>query len=107
MSTFGVPGLMLPAAELIAAMTGSNVNLGALLHTPLKLIMSNLSDANVTLSISTNGGASFISWHTFQSNEGIVLDDDLWTFPKGTVFQANGAGTGSFSVTYTYINSWN
>lgn len=106
-SPLGTPNLMLPAPELIAAMTGSDVNLGSLLHTPVKLIMSNLSNANVTLSISTNGGASYISWHTFQASEGIILDDDLWAFPKGTVFSANGAGTGSFSVSYTYINGWN
>lgn len=106
-SPLGTPQLMLPAPELIAAMTGSDVVLGALLHTPVKLILSNLSNANVTLSISTNGGASYISWHTFQSSEGIMLDDDLWAFPKGTVFKANGSGTGSFSVSYTYINGWN
>lgn len=107
-SPLGTPQLMLPGVELIGAMTGSAVNLGSLLHTPVKLIMDNQTTASVVLNISTNGGASSIQWHTFPAGEAIILDDDLWAFPKGTTFFATGTnGTGSFSVSYTYINSWN
>lgn len=106
-SPLGTPQLMLPAPELIGAMTGIAVILGPLLHTPVKLIMDNQSTADVVFSISTNGGATYIQWHTFPAGEAMILDDDLWAFPKGAKFSCTGAGTGNFSVSYTYINSWN
>lgn len=103
MSQYWNNQVMLPGEELIEAMTGSPVNLGSLAFTPVKLIMDNQSDGEVVLFISTNGGASSIQWHTFPAGEAIVLDDDLYSFPKGTVFFADGAGTGNFSISYTYL----
>lgn len=94
---------MLPAPELITAMTGSSVLIGTLLHTPVKLILDNQSTASVVLSISLDSGGSLIQWKTFLAGEAIVLDDDLYTFPKGTRFYGNGAASGSFSISYTYI----
>ncbi|CAB4132591.1 hypothetical protein UFOVP256_54 [uncultured Caudovirales phage] len=95
---------MLPAPELITAMTGSSVLIGTLLYTPVKLILDNQSTTSVVLSISLNGGETKIQWKTFSPGEAIVLDDDLYTFPKGTSFYGNGAANGNFSVSYTYIN---
>ena len=95
---------MLPATELIVAMTGSTILIGTLLYTPVKLILDNLSADPVVLFISLDGGESLIQWKTFAANEAIVLDDDLYTFPKGAMFYGNGAADGSFSIAYTYIN---
>lgn len=95
---------MLPDPELITAMTGSSVLIGTLLHTPVKLVLDNQSTAPVVLSISLDSGESLIQWKTFQGGEAIILDDDLYTFPKGTQFYGNGAASGSFSISYTYIN---
>jgi hypothetical protein len=95
---------MLPAAELITAMTGSSVLIGTLLQTPVKLILDNQSTASVVLSISLDAGESKTQWKTFTGGEAIVLDDDLYTFPKGTSFYGNGAASGNFSISYTYIN---
>lgn len=103
MSVIGIPQLMLPATELITAMTGSNVLIGQLLQTPLKLILDNQSTTSVVLSLSFDKGVTLIQWKTFAGEEGLVLDDDLWTFPKGTYFYGNGAANGSFSIAYTYI----
>ncbi len=102
MSTFGIPQLMLPAAELIATMSGSSVFIGKLLQTPLKLIFDNLGTVPVVISLSFDGGATLIQWKTFSASEGLVLDDDLWTFPKGMSIYGNGA-SGDFSVAYTYV----
>ena len=38
--------------------------------------------------------------------QALVLDDDLYTFPRGTQFYGDGAASGSFSVAYTYINNF-
>jgi hypothetical protein len=103
MSEFGIPQLMLPAPELITAMTGSSVLIGKLLQTPLKLILDNQSTAPVVLSISFDGGVTKIQFKTFSAGEALIFDDDLWTFPKGTYFYGNGAASGSFSVSYTYV----
>lgn len=97
---------MLPAPELITAMTGSSVAIGTLLHTPVKLILDNQSSAPVVLSISMDGGEVLIQWKTFSAGECLVLDDDLYTFLKGTIFYGNGAASGSFSIAYTYINGY-
>jgi hypothetical protein len=106
MSDFILYQQMLPATELITAMTGSSVLIGELLHTPVKLILDNQSTTSVVLSISLDGGNSKIQWKTFVGEEAIVLDDDLYTFPKGTQFYGNGAANGSFSISYTYINNF-
>lgn len=102
MSQYWNNQVMIPAPELIATMTGSPVTIGTLLFNPVKLILDNQSTVPVVLLISTNFGASFISWHTFPAGEAMILDDDLYTFPIGTVFQGNGA-SGNFSVSYTYL----
>lgn len=93
---------MLPAPELKVAMTGSNVVIGPLLHVPVKLILDNQSTTSVVLSIDLGGGP--IAWKTFSGGEALVLDDDLYTFPKGIIFSGNGAANGNFSISYTYIN---
>ncbi len=106
MSDFILYQQMLPAPELITAMTGSSVLIGTLLHVPIKIILDNQSTTSVVLSISLNSGDSLIQWKTFSPGEALILDDDLYTFPKGTQFYGNGAANGSFSVAYTYINNF-
>lgn len=100
--TLGIPQLMLPATELIATMTGSSVLIGTLLQTPLKLIIDNISGVTVILYTSMDGGTTKTRWKTFSGGTSIVLDDDLWTFPKGMSFYGVGA-SGDFSIAYTYI----
>lgn len=95
---------MLPAPELITAMTGSSVAIGTLLYTPVKIIMDNQSDSAVVISIDVGGVGNPVQWKTFVADEALVLDDDLYTFPRGTIFYGNGAAMGSFSIAYTYIN---
>lgn len=102
MSVLGIPQLMLPAEELIETMTGSDVLIGTLLETPVKLVLDNQSTVSVVLSISYDGGVSKIQWHTFPAGEAIILDDDLYAFQKGTMFYGNGA-SGDFSISYTYL----
>lgn len=102
MSVLGIPQLMLPAEELIETMTGSDVFIGALTQVPIKIIFNNLGTVEVLLSISFDGGSTLINWHTFSSGEGIVVDCDLYTFPRGTSFYGNGA-SGDFSVSYLYL----
>lgn len=102
MSLYILNQQMLPAPELIAAMTGAPATIGTLLHTPVKLILDNQSTSSVVLSINVGGG--LIQWKTFSPGEALVLDDDMYTFPKGTVFSGNGAAAGNFSISYTYIN---
>ena len=93
---------MLPAAELIAAMTGSNVNIGTLLFSPVKLIMDNQGAVPIILYMSFDNGVTLIQWHTFPGGEAIVIDDDLYTLPIGTQFYGNGA-SGNFSISYFYL----
>lgn len=92
---------MLPAPELITAMTGSSVAIGTLLFVPVKLVLDNQSTSSVVVSIDVGGGP--IQWKTFLAGEALILDDDLYTFPRGTIFYGNGAATGNFSISYTYI----
>lgn len=106
MSEFILYQQMLPAAELITAMTGSNVLIGTLLHVPIKLILDNQSTSSTVISISLNGGDSLIQWKTFAAGEAIILDDDFYTFPKGTSFYGNGLALGNFSISYTYVNNF-
>lgn len=102
MSVYILHQQMLPAPELIQAMTGSEVLVGTLLHVPVKLILDNQSDADVELSI--NLGGQSVLWKTFTAGQCLVLDDDIYTFPSGTSFYADGSGSGNFSISYTYIN---
>jgi hypothetical protein len=102
MSNYWNNQLMLPAAELIQAMTGSDVLIGTLLQNPVKLIMDNQSTVAVVISISFDGGTTKTQWHTFPAGEAIILDEDLYSFPKGTSFYGNGA-SGNFSISYTYL----
>ena len=104
MSEYIIRQQSLPAPELIAAMTGSSVLIGTLLYPPVKLILDNQSTSPVVISISLNGGETKIQWKTFVAEEALVLDDDLYSFPKATIFYGNGAATGNFSISYTYIN---
>lgn len=104
MSVYIYPQQMLPASEQIVAMTGSRVVIGTLDHVPVKLVLDNQSTAPVVFSISLNGGNSFIQWKTFTAGECMVLDGDIYMFPKGTTFYGNGAASGNFSISYTYIN---
>ncbi len=104
MSVYIQPQLMLPAPELIVAMTGSNVSIGTLIYYPIKIILDNQSTTSVVISISLNGGSSQIQWKTFSAGEALVLDDDIFSFPRGTIFYGNGAANGNFSISYTYIN---
>lgn len=103
MSEYIVHQQMLPAPELIMAMTGASVAIGTLLHTPVKLILDNQSTSAVVVSISIGGLSGQIQWKTFAGGEALILDDDLYTFPAGTIFYGNGAAAGSFSISYTYI----
>lgn len=103
MSVYIYPQQMLPAPELITAMTGSSVSIGTLLYLPVKLILDNQSTTSVVLSISLDGGQTKIQWKTFTGGEALVLDDDVFTFPVGTIFYGNGAANGNFSISYTYL----
>lgn len=99
--SLGIPQLMLPAEELKATMTGSDVVIGTLLQTPIKIVFDNLSTVEVVIALSFDGGTTSIDWKTFSAGTGLVLDDDLWAFPKGTTFIGNGT-SGDFSIAYTY-----
>lgn len=103
MSVYIQPQLMLPAPELIQAMTGSNVLIGTLLQFPVKLVLDNQSTVPIVLLIDVGGTGNLVSWKTFSANEALVLDGDIYAFPKGTKFYGNGA-SGNFSISYTYIN---
>jgi hypothetical protein len=101
MSNYWNNQVALPAPELIATMTGSNVVIGSLLFTPVKLIMDNQGTVPIILYTSYDGGATLLRWHTFPGGEALILDDDLFPFPKGLTFVGNGA-SGNFSISYTY-----
>ena len=101
MSVYILHQQMLPAPELTATMTGSPVLIGTLLYTPVKLILDNQSTVSITLSVDVGGGP--IEWKTFSAGEALILDDDMYTFPKGTSFYGEGA-SGDFFISYTYIN---
>jgi hypothetical protein len=104
MSEFILHQQMLPAPELIEPMTGASVLIGELLHSAVKIVFDNQSTTSVVLSFSNDGGNTKIQWKTFVGEEALVLDNDLYTFMKGTQFYGNGAANGSFSISYTYIN---
>lgn len=100
--TLGIPQLMLPAEELIETMDGTSILIGTLAQTPLKLIFDNLSVVAVVIFTSTDNGVTKLQWKTFGGGTGLILDDDLWTFPKGMSFYGVGA-SGDFSIAYTYV----
>jgi hypothetical protein len=104
MSDFILYQQMLPAPELSAAMTGSKVAIGTFLYTPVKIILDNQSTTSVILFVNVGGGD--VQWKTFSAGQNLILDDDLYTFPKGTTFSGNGAANGSFYISYTYINGF-
>jgi predicted glutamine amidotransferase len=97
-----VPQLQLRAPELSAAMTGSQVVIGALIGNPCKIIFDNQGTSSVAITSSQLGTAN--TWHTFPSGEAIILDNDLEAFPIGTIFYGTGA-SGTFSISYTYIKA--
>ncbi len=102
MSNYWNNQVMLPAEELIETMDGTNVLVGTFLKTPVKIVFDCQSTVSIVLYASIDGGASLIQWKTFTAGEVMVLDDDLYTFPKGMSFYANGA-SGDFSIAYTYL----
>lgn len=102
MSDFILHQQMLPAPELIVAVAVSPATVGTLLFTPVKLILDNQSTAPAVLFINVGGGP--VQWKTFSAGECLVLDDDLYTFPRGTIFTVSGAASGNFSISYTYIS---
>lgn len=96
----------LPAAELIQAMTGSNLLIGTLSESPAIIIFDNQSTSSTVLSIDT------VIWKTFTAGEALVLDlrgnhgiAPNFTFGVGTSFFGNGAATGSFSISYVYAQN--
>ena len=101
MSNYWNNALMLPAPELITAMDGTTKLIGTLLYNPVKLIIDNQSSLDVVLSISVDGGATLIQWHTFPAAEAMIIDDDLYTLPIGTKFYGNAA-SGNISISYFY-----
>lgn len=104
MSVYIYPQQMIPAPEQIIAMTGGSVLIGTLNFIPVKLVLDNQSTSAVVLSLSLDGGHTLIQWKTFSAGEVMILDEDIYTFPKGIRFYGNGAATGNFSVSYTYVN---
>lgn len=102
MSNYWNNQLSLPAAELIATMTGASVLIGTLVQTPAKLIFDNQGTVSVVISTSTDGGTTKTQWHTFPAGEAIILDQDTGAFPKGMSFYGVGA-SGNFSISYTYL----
>jgi hypothetical protein len=92
---------MVPAPELISTMDGTSKLIGQLLYNPVKLILDNQSAVSVVLYISANGYGPLVQWKTFQAQEAIVIDDDIYTLPIGTSFYGVGA-SGDFSISYFY-----
>lgn len=95
----------IPAPELIATMTGSNVVIGTLVESPVIMILDNQSTVSIVISI--NG----VSWKTFPAGEALVLDfranhgiASNFTLDRGTVISGNGA-SGNFSVSYFYAQN--
>ena len=103
MSVYILPQQMLPAAEQIVAMTGSPVLIGTLNQPYIKLILDNQSTSEVVISISYDGGSTSIQWKTFSAGEALILDGDIYAFPRGAMFYGDGEANGNFSISYTYI----
>lgn len=105
MYTLDIPQLMIPAPELIETMTGSDVLLGEIIQTPVKIVFDNLGSDSIQVSLSYDDGQTLIPWKTFAGGTALILDADKYTFSKGVQLYANGAG-GDFSVAYTYLKQW-
>jgi hypothetical protein len=92
--------------ELSAAMTGSAVLVGTLLHNPVIMYFDNQSTANVAISVNDPTGANV--WKTFTAGE--VLSIDMrsnhgiaanFTADLGTNFYGNGTNaSGNFKISY-------
>lgn len=95
--------MQLPAPELSAVMTGSQVTIGSLIANPCKIIFDNQGTAPIAITMSSLAPGQI--WHTFPGGEAIILDNDLEAFPEGTVFYGTGA-SGTFSISYTYIKAF-
>lgn len=95
--------LQLPAPELMATMTGSQVTIGTLIANPCKIIFDNQGTDAIQITMSSLGTSQI--WHTFPGGEALVLDNDLEAFPQGTVFYGTGT-SGNFSISYTYIKAY-
>ena len=95
--------VQLPAPELAATMTGSQVVIGTLIANPCKIIFDNQGLSSVAITMSSLGTNQ--TWRTFPAGEALVLDNDLEAFPLGTVFYGTGA-SGTFSISYTYIKAY-
>lgn len=88
-----------------ATLTGGYDLIGTLAFNPVQIIFDNQS--SVAVGISRNGSSV---WHTFPAGEAIVLDmranhgiSDNFTFSLGMpLFAIGSAGTGNFSISYTY-----
>lgn len=94
------------APELIAAMTGSAVQLGPLIANPTIIIFDNQSDQGVILFWND------VQWKTFATSEALVLDlraahgvAPNYTFSIGDTFFAIGGGVGDFSISYLYAGN--
>jgi hypothetical protein len=85
------------APELREAMTGSWVDFGPLVASPIKIIFDN--QGTVDVAISKDGGDT--TWKTFSGGEALILDLDWGSIPGGTVFSGNGA-SGNFGISYLY-----
>lgn len=94
---------ILPAPELSAVMTGSDVQIGStgLLYNPYKIIFDNQSTVAIAIKYS-NDGVNMNTWRTFPAGEALVLDCEEGAFPIGTKFWGNGA-SGTFSISYVYL----
>jgi hypothetical protein len=95
--------LQIPAPELSAVMTGSQVTIGTLIANPCKIIFDNMGTVPVAITMSSLGISQ--TWKTFPAGEAIILDNDLEAFPLGTTFYGTGA-SGTFSIAYTYIKAF-
>jgi hypothetical protein len=88
-----------------AGLTGSADLIGTLLHNPVHIVFDNQSTVAISI-----GNKEDEVWHTFPAGEALVLDmranhgiADNYTFRQGMSFFATGAaGTGDFSISYTY-----
>lgn len=89
----------LPGTEISKTMNGTTLLIGTLPENPCKLILDNQGTASVALYINGTGATNL--WRTFPSGEALILDQDLSSFPKGTIFYGNGA-SGVFSISYTF-----
>lgn len=95
----------LPAEELYATMTGSQVLIGELLYNPTIIIFDNFSAVAVVIYIND------VRWKTFSAGEALVLDMRAahgiaanHTFSVGTKIYGLGA-SGDFSVSYLYAKN--